>query len=134
MSTLYVRQVSLTQIVATGCAIEPKTRPTAPSLATLERGLDSVDAPDPCANQRPPPFAPGHGCVLMSPGGDVTSPHEGPSISPTPAADLTPETDAQRECDATGKCGMVTWVETHSDYVVLGICIVGSSPILLSTS
>ena len=99
--------MSLTQIVATGCAIEPKTRPTAPSLATLERGLDSVDATDPSANQRPPPYAPGHGCVLMCPGGDVTSPHEGPSISPTrtPVVDPSPpETDAQRECDATGKC------------------------------
>ncbi|KAK2179411.1 hypothetical protein NP493_492g01039 [Ridgeia piscesae] len=98
-------QVSLTQIVATGCAIEPKTRPTAPSLATLERGLDSVvmTDPDPSVNHRPPPFAPGHGDVFMSPVGDVTSPHEGPSVSPTPATD--PSTDlgsnAQSQCDAT---------------------------------
>lgn len=106
--------MSLTQIVATGCAIEPKTRPTAPSLATLERGLDSVvmTDPDPSVNHRPPPFAPGHGDVFMSPGGDTTSPHEGPSISPTPATDPTtdpamdPATDlaanAQSQCDATG--------------------------------
>ena len=98
--------MSLTQIVATGCAIEPKTRPTAPSLATLERGLDSVimTDPDPSVNHRPPPFAPGHGDVFMSPVGDVTSPHEGPSVSPTSATD--PSTDlgsnAQSQCDATG--------------------------------
>ena len=73
--------VSLTQIIAAASATDSMTQPSAPTLATLGRQVESQQgseapaevalpaAPEVVLDERPPPFAPGH-----EPDGLMTSP------------------------------------------------------------
>lgn len=82
-------QVSLTQIIALASSEDHTANPTAPTLATLERGGCAID-PNPSPQQpsrpdsgehRPPPFAPGHATALDAPEGAL-----GMDQSPSPSA------------------------------------------------
>ncbi|ELT90174.1 hypothetical protein CAPTEDRAFT_201190 [Capitella teleta] len=95
-------QVSLTQVIALSNAEQPSPSPTAPTLATLERGGCLIPSPAVGSDEnkeevkgqlRPPPFAPGHAVVsLDEPDGavDASAPGVATMMRPWPESPLYP--------------------------------------------